>query len=183
MLTFLNLSIGRCLDDWFLLLSGTTDDLALDGHAPTVVPDFDVDVLLADARQLGFDDVRVALLRNVDGRAQSIPSQSKEWVVEHRAASAMVSDRGPADERVLEHPEERAEFAEEVPTERHLTFSGGEGFRFELRGDRLTSPVYIPFAQPLSGNGQNVRERSCVPLASRRRADSPGKFEKSAGQT
>ena len=55
--TFLNLSIGRCLDDRLLLLSGTTDDLALDGYAPTIVADLDVNVIPADARQLSFDDV------------------------------------------------------------------------------------------------------------------------------
>ena len=170
-LTFLNLSVGRCLDDWLLLLSGTTDELALDGYTPTVVSNLDVNVLLADTRQLSFDDVRVALLCNVDGRAQSAPSQSKERVVEHRVASAIVSDRGSTKERVLEHSEEWAEFAEEVTAERHFAASGG-GFRLELRGDRIAAPAYIYFAQPLPGNGQDARELTCalpIHLASSRK--------------
>ena len=82
--------------------------------------------------------------------------------------SAVVSDRGPTKERVLEHSEEWAEFAEEVTAERHWAASGGESFRFELRGDRLAAPAYIYFAQPLSGNGQNVRELTRTGLASSR---------------
>ena len=125
--TFLNLSINRRFDDRLLLLFGTADNLALDGYAPTVLSNLDVNVFLANARQLSFDDVRVALLRNVDGRAQSIPSQSEEWVVEYRVASANVGSlRGPAKERVLEHSEEWTEFAEEVAAERHFTASGDE---------------------------------------------------------
>ena len=141
-LTFLGLSVGRCLDSWLSPLSGRTDDLALDGHAPTVVSNLDVDVLLADARQLGLDDVRVALLCNVNSRAQSIPSQSKERVIEHRLASAVVSNRGPTEEWVLEYAEERTEFAEEVAAERHPA-GGGEVLGFEVRRDCLTPPVYI----------------------------------------
>jgi len=56
-LTFLNLSAGRCLEGWLLLLLGTTDYLALDGYAPTVVSNLDVNVLFADTRQLSFNDV------------------------------------------------------------------------------------------------------------------------------
>ena len=125
MLTFLGLSIGGWLDDRLLLLSGTADNPSLDGHAPTVVSDLDVNVLFLDTRQLGFDYIRVTLLRDVNGGAQSTPSHAKKRVVEYRVASSIVSGRGPAKERVLEHSEEWPEFAEEVTTEGHLTASGG----------------------------------------------------------
>ena len=111
MLTFLGLSAGRWLDDRLLLLSGTADNLALGGHAPTIVSDLDISVLFLDAWQLGFDYVRVTLLGDVDGRAQSTLSHAEERAVEYRAASRIVSDRGPAKERILEHPEEWTELA------------------------------------------------------------------------
>ena len=127
MLTFLGLSVDRWLDDRLLLLSGTADNPSLDGHAPTVVSDLDVYVLFLDTRQLGFDYIRVTLLRDVNGGAQSTLSHAKERVVEYRVAPRIASGRGPAKERILEHPEEWAELAEEVTTEGHLVASGGVG--------------------------------------------------------
>ena len=44
----MGLSVGRWFDGRLLLLSGTADDPALDGYAPTVVSDFDANVLFSD---------------------------------------------------------------------------------------------------------------------------------------
>ena len=66
--TFLDLSAGRCLEGWLLLLSETTGYLALDGYAPTVVSNLDVNVLLANTRKFSLNDVLPSSAMSTAGR-------------------------------------------------------------------------------------------------------------------
>ena len=153
----MNLPVGRRIDNWLFLLSGTADYLALDGHAPTVVSNLDVNVLLTDTGQLSFDYIRVTLFGNVDGRAQSTPSQSKERVVENRVASSTVSNGWTSEEWILEHSEERAELAEEVAAERHFAVV----VLGRVEGGRPMSPEYIYALRPTlvkARTSENMRE-------------------------
>jgi len=83
--------------------------LSFDDDALAVVANTDVDVLLADAGELSFNDVRLGLLGYVDVRAEGI----QEFTSMEGVGVGEPLERRRAEEGFFEEAEEGAEFIEE----------------------------------------------------------------------
>jgi hypothetical protein len=81
--------------------------MALDSQGPPVVPDVDVQVLFLHARQLGADDILLALLRDFDYRLTLVVSR------------LLSGGRVVRRLWVLDETEEGVEVVEEATSERH----------------------------------------------------------------